>query len=335
MTDRAAAMTYYVMMSLFPALLVAVSLLGLLGDPVARHGRRPLRAASTARRPRSPTRCARRCETTIESAGGAVSSALVLGIVVAIYGASGAFGGAGPRAEHGLRRSRDARLRRSTSSPTSRGRSSRWRSRSSRCSRSSSAAGSRDDLFGTIGLGDTAAADLARRALVRRDRGGAADVRDHVLVRAGHQARGACAGSRPGAAAGVAIWLAGVGRLLLLRRRTSASTARRTARSPARSSCCCGCTSRASRSSSAPSSTPSTSASSGRGRATRRRRARSRRRRGRRPTATRVTTAATSTRSTGATRSRADRAPPGVRTRTSSSCRRRSSTSSRRRRSAR
>ncbi len=32
MTDRAAALTYYAMISLFPALLVGVSLLGLLGD---------------------------------------------------------------------------------------------------------------------------------------------------------------------------------------------------------------------------------------------------------------------------------------------------------------
>ena len=37
MTDRAAALTYYMMMSLFPALLVGVSLLGLLGDQLARH----------------------------------------------------------------------------------------------------------------------------------------------------------------------------------------------------------------------------------------------------------------------------------------------------------
>ncbi len=32
MTDHAAALTYFAMMSLFPALLVAVSLLGLFGD---------------------------------------------------------------------------------------------------------------------------------------------------------------------------------------------------------------------------------------------------------------------------------------------------------------
>ena len=59
MTDHAAALTYYSMLSLFPLLLVAVSLLGLVGqastvsdavDYVARQG--PTR--------RRRTRCARR-----------------------------------------------------------------------------------------------------------------------------------------------------------------------------------------------------------------------------------------------------------------------------------
>ena len=99
MADRAAALTYYVMMSLFPALLVGISLLGLLGD-------RSLVAnavdyASDNGAPAEVTDALEALLTkTIESAGGAVSGALALGIAVAIYGASGAFGGAGRALNH-------------------------------------------------------------------------------------------------------------------------------------------------------------------------------------------------------------------------------------------
>ena len=94
MTDHAAAMTYFVMMSLFPALLVGVSLLGLLGDQslvtdavkYARDNGAPAEVADALKASLSAT---------VENAGGAVSFALALGIAVAIYGASGAFGGAG------------------------------------------------------------------------------------------------------------------------------------------------------------------------------------------------------------------------------------------------
>lgn len=94
MTDHAASMTYYVMMSLFPALLVGISLLGLLGDQslvtdavrYAREHGAPAEAADALRAALSST---------VRKAGGAVSGALVLGLLVALYGASGAFGGAG------------------------------------------------------------------------------------------------------------------------------------------------------------------------------------------------------------------------------------------------
>ncbi len=94
MTDHAGALTYFVMMSLFPALLVGVSLLGLLGDQslvtdavkYARDNGAPAEVADALKASLSAT---------VENAGGAVSFALALGIVVAIYGASGAFGGAG------------------------------------------------------------------------------------------------------------------------------------------------------------------------------------------------------------------------------------------------
>jgi membrane protein len=94
MTDHAAALTYYVMMSLFPALLVGVSLLGLLGDPSLVTD-----AVRYARQHGAPHEVAGALQaslsSTIEHAGGAVSATLALGVVVAIYGASGAFGGAG------------------------------------------------------------------------------------------------------------------------------------------------------------------------------------------------------------------------------------------------
>jgi membrane protein len=94
MTDHAAALTYYVMMSLFPALLVGVSLLGLLGDQSLVTD-----AVRYAREHGAPDEVARALQaslsSTIKHAGGAVSAALAFGVVVAIYGASGAFGGAG------------------------------------------------------------------------------------------------------------------------------------------------------------------------------------------------------------------------------------------------
>jgi len=94
MLDHAAAQTYYVMMSLFPALLVGVSLLGLLGDQslvteavtYARDNGAPAEVADALRASLSST---------VDGAGDAVSFALAIGVLVAIYGASGAFGGAG------------------------------------------------------------------------------------------------------------------------------------------------------------------------------------------------------------------------------------------------
>jgi membrane protein len=107
MADRAAALTYYMMMSLFPALLVGVSLLGLLGD-------RSLvtNAVEYAQDNGAPDEVSDALEAlltkTVDAAGGAVSSALVLGLVIAVYGASGAFGAAGRALNHvyGVKESR-------------------------------------------------------------------------------------------------------------------------------------------------------------------------------------------------------------------------------------
>ena len=94
MVDRAASLTYYMMMSLFPMLLVGVSLLGLLGD-------RSLvtRAVDYAQDNGAPAEVTDALEAlltkTVTATGGAVSGALVLGLAVALYGAAGAFGAAG------------------------------------------------------------------------------------------------------------------------------------------------------------------------------------------------------------------------------------------------
>jgi membrane protein len=94
MTDHAASLTYFLMMSLFPALLVAVSLLGLLGDQSLVTD-----AVAYARDNGAPPEVTDALEAslsgTVESADGAVSVALFVGVTVALYGASGAFGGAG------------------------------------------------------------------------------------------------------------------------------------------------------------------------------------------------------------------------------------------------
>jgi membrane protein len=94
MTDRAAALTYYMMMSLFPALLVGVSLLGLTGDSTT-----VTKAVDYATRNGAPHEVTDALEAlltkTVQSAGGAVSFALLFGIIVALYGAAGAFGAAG------------------------------------------------------------------------------------------------------------------------------------------------------------------------------------------------------------------------------------------------
>ncbi|HWC25838.1 MAG TPA: YihY/virulence factor BrkB family protein [Solirubrobacteraceae bacterium] len=94
MLDSAAALTYYTMLSLFPALLVCVSLLGLLGDRSLVT--RAVEYASDNGAPAEVTDALEAMLTkTVEGAGGAVSIALVLGLAVALYGAAGAFGAAG------------------------------------------------------------------------------------------------------------------------------------------------------------------------------------------------------------------------------------------------
>ena len=90
MTQHAAALTYYAMLSLFPALLVAVALLGLFGQEgtvndvtqyLSNHGAPP----SVLEPVRSLLRSA------IRAGSGAISATLVLSVVLSLIGASGAF----------------------------------------------------------------------------------------------------------------------------------------------------------------------------------------------------------------------------------------------------
>jgi membrane protein len=94
MTDRAATLTYYAMMSLFPALLVGVTLLGLVGQQglvtdatnyLLDHGVDP----STANVVRHVL------QNMVDTSGGALGVTLVISIALALNGASGAFGASG------------------------------------------------------------------------------------------------------------------------------------------------------------------------------------------------------------------------------------------------
>jgi membrane protein len=94
MTDVAAALTYYAMMSLFPAIVLATSLFSLIGDEqtvsnavdyFARQGA----DASTQDAIRKVM------DKIVSASGGAVSFALAISVLIALNGASGAFGASG------------------------------------------------------------------------------------------------------------------------------------------------------------------------------------------------------------------------------------------------
>ena len=94
MTDRAAALTYFAMMSLFPTLLVGVSLLGLFGQQglvqdasnyLLEHGADET-TADVVRKT---------LQNMINASSGALGATLLVSIALALNGASGAFGAAG------------------------------------------------------------------------------------------------------------------------------------------------------------------------------------------------------------------------------------------------
>ena len=94
MTDRAATLTYFAMMSLFPGLLVGVTLLGLFGQQglvhdattyLLKHGADPATAKVV-----SDT-----LNNMITTSSGALGATLLVSLALALNGASGAFGAAG------------------------------------------------------------------------------------------------------------------------------------------------------------------------------------------------------------------------------------------------
>jgi membrane protein len=93
MMDSAAALTYYAMQSLFPALLAGVSLFGLVADPST-----ATRAANyilSKGADKTTADAVQQALQKIIDSQGKASVALVVSVLLALYGASGAFGAAG------------------------------------------------------------------------------------------------------------------------------------------------------------------------------------------------------------------------------------------------
>jgi len=92
-TDFAAALTYYSLLSLFPALLLAAALLGVFGQQALIS-----QAASyliDAGAPRSTVDAVTSALASAQQQRSTAWAALVIGLVTSLYGASGAFGAAG------------------------------------------------------------------------------------------------------------------------------------------------------------------------------------------------------------------------------------------------
>lgn len=93
MTHHAAALTYYSLLSLFPALLFAVAILGLVGE-----ARLIDQAAGYMRDVGAPTETVETVTTALDTAvsqRGSAIGALSLGLIASVWGASAAFGAAG------------------------------------------------------------------------------------------------------------------------------------------------------------------------------------------------------------------------------------------------
>jgi membrane protein len=94
MADHAAGLTYYAMMSLFPALLATVSVLGLVGTPGLVNDAVQY-ARDNGADPSLTNALDASLRGAISKSSGAISVALFIGLAVALYGASGAFGASG------------------------------------------------------------------------------------------------------------------------------------------------------------------------------------------------------------------------------------------------
>lgn len=94
MTDWAAAMTYYLVMALFPGLLVAVSLLGLVGEQsLVTDATAYLEDANAPEEVVGAVEAS--LATLIETSGAKAGVGLALGVLIGLNGASGAFAAAG------------------------------------------------------------------------------------------------------------------------------------------------------------------------------------------------------------------------------------------------
>jgi membrane protein len=93
MTDSAAALTYYALMSLFPALLVAVALLGVFGQQSLIANTADY--LKTAGAPAETVNAVTSALTSAQEQQGTAVTALVVGLALSLYSASGAFGAAG------------------------------------------------------------------------------------------------------------------------------------------------------------------------------------------------------------------------------------------------
>jgi membrane protein len=94
MTDVAAALTYYAMMSLFPAIVLATSLFSLIGDEQTVSDAVAYLARQGADQATQDAIQAV-MDKIVHASGGAVSFALLGSVLIALNGASGAFGASG------------------------------------------------------------------------------------------------------------------------------------------------------------------------------------------------------------------------------------------------
>lgn len=99
MTDWGASMTYFLVMSLFPALLVAISLLGLFGQQgLVTQSVQYLEDAGAPDTTLDAVRSS--LQNLVDSSSAKAGVGLVVGLLVGINGASGAFGAAGRALNH-------------------------------------------------------------------------------------------------------------------------------------------------------------------------------------------------------------------------------------------
>jgi membrane protein len=92
-TDYAAALTYYSLLSLFPALLFGAALLGVFGqEALISHAAKYLKDAGA---PASTVDAVIAALRSAQRQRGTATAALVIGLGTSLYGASGAFGAAG------------------------------------------------------------------------------------------------------------------------------------------------------------------------------------------------------------------------------------------------